>query len=669
MDAVLVGGSESFSLLNVLGFDQLGLSLPEPCTPFSGQPGMTFGEGAGFVVLERESSVQRRGARALAKLSSVAIRADGFDPILFHPSGDGQSRAMRAALQDAGLTPGDIDWIRASGTGGRDQDLAETLAIKSVFTTPPPVSSIEPYVGHANGAGPAIGLVAAVLCLQHQLIPATLNYGEPRQGCNLDYVIEGTRRVELRNILCNTVAFGGTNCAVILQAIQHPALPKSIQERDSMHSINCALDEKQSVANRASEYDEIVITGFGIVSSIGCGNYEIMQRLQTTSSFLRSDSSLSDTEFAGRELGFVSEFNSKKFCPTISLRGVENLTQYAAGAVSIALADAAWRRSSSDPNRMGLVSATARTSGTVFARLFTELQTNGFRPLVGRLMLRNGRFMVASQLANWFELRGYSSTISLGNGCGLHAIVAAYDQLRSDPSLDSIVVVACDELSKHSLQMMQCGGLLAPSTSDWALYSSRSKGFIPAEGAVAIVVERLASAKCRNAKVLARVSGAGSTFDGLPGAVCADERPRPSWDSLAIDGAQWSDSCRIACEPSNVAYDQLDLIMGNGCGVWDWDQKEINGQTELFGNRERIQCVNEKTGFGESTSGLLNMAAGVFQLQSGATSVPFDSLKSRSDNVKELAISETKNKHLLVTASTEHGHNAAVLLTVPTCGA
>ncbi len=166
VDAVMVGGGESFSLLNVLGFDQLGLSLPNPCTPFHDEAGMTFGEGAGYIVLETQESAERRGVIAYAELQSAAIRADGFDPILFDPSGNGQMRAMQAALASSGLTNKQIDWIRASGTGGRDQDLAETLAVKSVFETPPPISSLEPYLGHANGAGPAIGLVAAVLCMK-----------------------------------------------------------------------------------------------------------------------------------------------------------------------------------------------------------------------------------------------------------------------------------------------------------------------------------------------------------------------------------------------------------------------------------------------------------------------------------------------------------------------
>ncbi len=178
---------------------------------------MTFGEGAGYVVLESMSKASSRGAPCHALLKSVAVRADGFDSILFDPSGDGQKRAMEAALSEASLEPKQIDWIRASGTGGRDQDLAETLAVKSVFPNPPLISSLEPYLGHANGAGPAIGLVCSILCMQKGIIPATLGSDGPRTGCDLDYNTTTTLHRPLQHVLSNTAAFGGVNTAVILE--------------------------------------------------------------------------------------------------------------------------------------------------------------------------------------------------------------------------------------------------------------------------------------------------------------------------------------------------------------------------------------------------------------------------------------------------------------------
>lgn len=655
-DMVLVGGSESFSLLNVLGFDQLGLSIPEPCTPFSGRPGMTFGEGAGYLVLETEASANRRTVRKWAEIRGVAIRADGFDPILFDPAGDGQHRAMTRALAASDCLPGEIDWIRASGTGGRDQDLAETQAIKSTFESPPPVSSLEPYLGHANGAGPAIGLVAAILCLEKGLIPATLGCTQPRVGCDLDYVAEGNRKTSLRNVLCNTAAFGGVNTSIVV------GVPDRIP---TVHVSDTHLDD--------SDDDEIVMTGIGMVSPLGCGMHELAESFghhESNRQPFTTDSRMSGTPFESYASGFVQGFSARKHCPLVPLRGIEPLTQYAAGAVALALKDASLEKTTRNPRRVGVVSGIARPSGIVFERLFTELQHNGFRPTVGRLMLRNGRFMIASQLANWFDLKGYTSTISMGIGCGLHSLVAAYDQLRRDPSLDALVVVASDELSPFTMRLMQRAGLLLDHPDDWRLYDGSTSGYVPGEGAAAVVIERNRFANGRGKRGLCVLAGAGITFDGMSGSCSPSQTARPSWEAIEPSGEMLSRSLAVACDQANVEHDSIGLVLSNGTGIANWDQKEMNGLERFFGDLPAHTCVNDHTGLCESSSSLFNLAAAVSAMK--GNSLP---QRPRVQSQSILAASgvagggyinvmstPAKRSTALVTASTEHGHNAAVVL-------
>src|SRR5262249_38424580 len=126
-------------------------------------------------ILESFERARHRRAKILAQLAGWAARSDAYDAVATDPSGTGLARAMRAALSAANVTSQQIGWIKASGTSNREQDIAETIAIREVFSQPPPVSSLEPYLGHANGAAPALGLAAAILCRNAGLIAPTMN--------------------------------------------------------------------------------------------------------------------------------------------------------------------------------------------------------------------------------------------------------------------------------------------------------------------------------------------------------------------------------------------------------------------------------------------------------------------------------------------------------------
>ena len=640
VDAVLVGGGESFSLLNVLGFDQLGLSLPHPCTPFHDEAGMTFGEGAGYIVLETQESAERRGVVAYAELQSAAIRADGFDPILFDPSGNGQSRAMQTALASAGLNSKQIDWIRASGTGGRDQDLAETLAVKSVFETPPPISSLEPYLGHANGAGPAIGLIAAVLCMKRDLIPATQGCKEPRVGCDLDYVTEGPRRQKLQHVMCNTAAFGGTNCSIIV--------------KNSSNEFAAQTRPQEPMVN-----DGIVISGIGVVSSRGCGNHLTLGEIAPG---VAPEINSSAMHPAATPSYPVTDFSPRKHCPMVKLRGIEPLTQFAAGATAMALSQAKLSAKSFDPNRVGTVTSIARTSGSVFAKLFEELPQDGFRPSIGRLMLRNGRFMIASQLSCWFDLRGFSSSISLGIGSGLHAMVAAYQQLLTDPSLDAIVVVTADELSPFTLDVMRASGLTSSSSDASSLYSKSSQGIVPSEGAVAIVIERASMAAQRGIRPLAEIRAGQMSFDGLAGAAAPSDSEPTHWQAIDESGSMLAHCIRQGCEEAQIDAQQIDQWIGNGCGNWSMDRKELSALQQVLGSSTLPYSLNRSLGVAETTSSLFNLVAGVAKLQSSAASHAAQSSSSSSNSMPGTSTAVIDRQHAMVFAGTEQGQNAAMLL-------
>lgn len=190
----------------------------EACRPFSkDRDGLVLGEGAGVLILESERSARRRGVQPLGELTGYGASGDSYH--LTQPTFNGPVRAMRQALADAGLQPGQIQYINAHATGTKANDKNETAAIKEVFESHAhqiPVAGIKAALGHAIGASPALELISCLLSIQDQIMPPTLNYRIPDPDCDLDYVVLEKRPHPIENVLSNSFAFGGSNGVLIV---------------------------------------------------------------------------------------------------------------------------------------------------------------------------------------------------------------------------------------------------------------------------------------------------------------------------------------------------------------------------------------------------------------------------------------------------------------------
>jgi 3-oxoacyl-[acyl-carrier-protein] synthase II len=188
--------------------------------PFDAErDGFVMGEGAGVLVLESLEHAQARGARVYAEVLGYGMTADAYHITQPDPDGDGAMRAMRKAIDDAGLQPTDIHYINAHGTSTRYNDAKETLAIKRLFGEHAyrvPVSSTKSVTGHLLGAAGAVETAICVLALQHQTIPPTINYEYPDPECDLDYVPNQARPAQLRYVMTNSFGFGGHNSVLVL---------------------------------------------------------------------------------------------------------------------------------------------------------------------------------------------------------------------------------------------------------------------------------------------------------------------------------------------------------------------------------------------------------------------------------------------------------------------
>jgi 3-oxoacyl-[acyl-carrier-protein] synthase II len=227
-DAMIAGGSESvITPLTVAGFANMkALSsrneTPQKASrPFDRQrDGFVIAEGAGLLVLDELESARRRGARIYAEVVGYGMSADAYHMTAPDPEGRGVINCMRMALRDAGVAPEEIDYINAHGTSTPYNDSHETKAIKQVFGAHAyklAVSSTKSMTGHLLGASGGIEAAFCALALSQGIIPPTINYEYPDPECDLDYVPNHTRHVELHTVLSNSFGFGGTNASIVLK--------------------------------------------------------------------------------------------------------------------------------------------------------------------------------------------------------------------------------------------------------------------------------------------------------------------------------------------------------------------------------------------------------------------------------------------------------------------
>jgi nodulation protein E len=214
-DVMLTGGAEAMLCFGgVKAWEGLRVLAPDACRPFSlGRKGMVIGDGAGVLVLEAEEHARARGAHVLAEVAGFAMTADAGDIVAPRP--EGAAEAMRAALDDAGMSAPDIGHINAHGTGTLVNDRSETAAIRSLFGhNAPPVTSTKAMHGHAIGATGALEAIACIQTLTEGILQPTIGYLAADPDCALDVVANVARTARVEAVMSNAFAFGGLNAVL-----------------------------------------------------------------------------------------------------------------------------------------------------------------------------------------------------------------------------------------------------------------------------------------------------------------------------------------------------------------------------------------------------------------------------------------------------------------------
>ena len=225
-DAVIAGGSDAYIIpMGVAGLERMRAiskrnDEPEKANrPFDkDRDGFVVGEGGGIVILEEMESARKRGAKIYAEIIGYGSNIDGYH--VTAPDWESQARCIKLALDDAAVSPDEVDYINAHGTSTVLNDIAETRAIKSVLgehSKKVAVSSNKSMMGHLLAAGGAVEAIFTILTIREGIIPPTINYETPDPECDLDYVPNVAREAEVNVAISNSFGFGGANATLVFR--------------------------------------------------------------------------------------------------------------------------------------------------------------------------------------------------------------------------------------------------------------------------------------------------------------------------------------------------------------------------------------------------------------------------------------------------------------------
>ncbi len=217
-DIVVAGGCEALTRYHLNGFNSLMILDNEPCKPFDeNRAGLNLGEGAAFVVLESEESARQRNATIHAYLTGYGNACDAFHQTATSDNGQGAFLAMKDALEMAHLSPEEIDYVNAHGTGTPNNDQTESAALKRIFeNNMPKVSSTKSFTGHATSASGSIEVVICLLAMNNAFVPANIGWKNPMNNGIIPTM--GVEECDLKHVMCNSFGFGGNDSSIILSS-------------------------------------------------------------------------------------------------------------------------------------------------------------------------------------------------------------------------------------------------------------------------------------------------------------------------------------------------------------------------------------------------------------------------------------------------------------------
>jgi 3-oxoacyl-[acyl-carrier-protein] synthase II len=557
-DAMLVGGSDAFTESAFAGFSSLWSLSAQPAAPYSkDRSGLTLGEGSGMLLLLSRQTAERTGAPVIAEVLGYGLSADGHHPTAPHPEGEGAARAIRAALSSSGLTPDDIRYINGHGTGTPLNDSAESNAVRAALgeaAEKTSLSSTKSMIGHLLGAAGAVEGIVTVLALRDQVAPPTATFSEPDPQCGLDPVAGTGRPMVLDTALSNNFGFAGANATVAFARPGGPGAPAP-----------------------AIGPDEVVVTGFGVITSAGEGAEPLWEAYAAG---LRPG----DPE-DGLRVARV-EFDRSAAGSARERRRMDKVSQLAVAVCRAALGAAGADDDADAVAATGVVLGTGIGPMESSERFLVPVLSEGARaanPAVFPSIVHNG---AAGLVAIALGTKGPTSTLTSGHAAGAAALGVAYDILRAGHA-ERLLVPAVEAFSPGTLDAYRSIPLFG---------SAAAHGYTLAEAGITLVLERRASAERRGAPIHAVVLGHATASDA-----CGIGRWDPSGDGMER-------AMREALRSAGLRPDHISTVWANAAGLAAADRPEQAAVERVF-DMDQVRFEAPKRVLGEPVGAGAHLSA------------------------------------------------------------
>jgi 3-oxoacyl-[acyl-carrier-protein] synthase II len=551
-DAVLTGGAEALSGVLYSGFNCLESLSPTPAAPYSrDRTGLSLGEGSGMMVLMREDLARELDAPVLAELAGYSLSADGYHPTAPHPEGEGAGRAIKAALRAAGAEPETVAYVNSHGTGTAKNDPAETAATKvglgeHAYDTA--VSSTKSMIGHLLGAAGAVENIVTVRAVADQTAPPTANYREPDPECDLDYVPNEPRSLDIGTAVSNNFAFGGANASIVWRRV-----------------------DGETQAPPQPSLDRVVVTGISMLTSAGTDPAAALAAFEAGKPVVAQE----DGVWLGR-----ADFDPGEFLTPKERRRVDRLGVFSVIAARRALADAGIEIGDDNRARVGVIIGTGvgpMESMEAFSQPVFEEGPAAANPAVFPNTVYNA---AGGQVAMQTGAVGVASTVTAGHAAGAQSMCYAFDLAGADQA-DAVVALATDTLTDTVVDAYRDLGVLsgaAPGSAD-------AHGFALSEGSVALVLERLSKARARGARIYGELVGYGITSDAL------------GVGKIDLEGRGIETAMRLALERAGLSPGDVGTVWSCASGLDAPDEAERAAIERVFGDGVEVRAP--KLVFGE----------------------------------------------------------------------
>ncbi len=555
-DIVLAGGTDAFASVPYAGFLALHALDSNPCSPFNHCTGITLGEGSGVVVVESYEHALKRKAKMYCEVLGSGVSSDAHHITAPREDGEGQMNAINWAIKTSGVNKNEIGYINAHGTGTAKNDNAEFLSLHTIFdgeNDDLSVSSTKAMVGHCLGAAGAIEAVFSIKCLTENVILPTLRYSDEdlenlkEKAGKIDFIPNKARDKKLDTVMSNSFAFGGNNASII-------------------------FSKNEGNVNVKTENKEIAITGLGLVTPLGNGIDNYVSKI--------NDFKPESTSIASH----VERADYDEFKLGMTFRKHDNLSKLQVVSGMNALKDANFEINDKTATDIGIVVGTSEGAlGTCLN--FQDNITQKGNCNGSAFNFPNTVYNAAGgYLSICSGIKGYNVTITNGAQSGLASIAYATDILRKSTE-KAILATGTDEnieiINKIYTQENRIAAKVnAPYAND--------NGFTLSDGSVSILLEDMAAAKERGAKVYAKVSGYGMAHKSV--------------DFNTIEGSSSAlvKAINDALADANINASDLSAVVGFANGDKLIDAEECKALIEA--KLDKLPIINLKGNIGEARS-------------------------------------------------------------------